>query len=93
MNESVAELFSRNVLERPHTNAEVDQIIEYLRQQRREQADRKAKGLAPRKPVKTTQVEDCERKTALKAKGIDPKQLCALEQIAATKPDDDQKGA
>jgi len=48
----IAELFSRNVLEQPHTDAELDQIIEYLRQQRREQAEREAKGLRPRKPPK-----------------------------------------
>ena len=88
MNESVAELFSRNVLERPHTDAEIDQIIEYLRQQRREQAEREAKGLAPRKPVKAAQVEERERKAALKAKGIDPNQLSLLDQIAEAKPDD-----
>ena len=52
MSESIAELFSRNVLGRAHTDAEIDQIIEYLRQQRREQAEREAKGLRPRKPPK-----------------------------------------
>jgi hypothetical protein len=58
MSESVAELFSRNALERLHTDAEIDQIIEYLRQQRREQAEREAKGLGPRKTVKASQAED-----------------------------------
>jgi hypothetical protein len=45
----ISELFSRNVLERPHTDDELNQIIEYLRQQRREQAEREAQGLRPRK--------------------------------------------
>jgi hypothetical protein len=49
----ISELFSRNVLERPHTDAEIDQIIEFLRQQRREQAEREAKGRGPRKPVRS----------------------------------------
>jgi hypothetical protein len=48
----IAELFSRNVLEKPHTDEELNLIIEYLRQQRREQAEREARGLRPRKPVK-----------------------------------------
>ena len=82
----ISELFSRNVLERPHTDAEIDQTIEYLRQQRREQAEREARGLAPRKPIKASQVEERERKAALKAKGVDPKQLSLLDQIAEAKP-------
>jgi hypothetical protein len=59
MSESIAELFSRNVLGRAHTDAEIDQIIEYLRQQRREQAEREAKGLGPRsqsRPVRSKNV-------------------------------------
>jgi hypothetical protein len=48
----LAELFSRNVLERPHTNEGLDQIIAYLRKLRTEAAEREANGLRPRKPVK-----------------------------------------
>jgi hypothetical protein len=48
------------------------------RRQRWEQAEREAKALAPRKPPKVSQVEERERKAALKAKGIDPRQLSIL---------------
>ena len=43
----ISELFSRNVLERPQTDEGLDQLIEHLRRQRREQAGREAKRLAP----------------------------------------------
>jgi hypothetical protein len=89
----IAEIFSRNILEEPHTEEELDQIIDYMRRRCIEQAQRKAKGLAPRKPAKIAQVEARERKAKLKAKGIDPRQLSLLDQIAAARPDDDQKGA
>ena len=35
----ISGLFSRNVLERPHTDEELDHIIQDLHQQRREQAE------------------------------------------------------
>jgi hypothetical protein len=89
---SISDLFNQDVLEKPHTEEELNRIIEYLRQQKREQAEREAKGLRPHRPLLAAQVEARERKAALKAKGIDPKQLSLLDAIAVAKPDNDPKG-
>jgi len=53
----ISELFSRNVLERPHTDEELERIIAHLREQRKAAAERIAQGLPPQRPKTAEQIE------------------------------------
>jgi hypothetical protein len=87
MTESIAELFDRNILDKPHTNEELDRIIAYMREYRaRAAADdafRAAKGLSPRKAVKLAEFEERERRVAAKAAKAEAKAKAKAEKASA----------
>jgi hypothetical protein len=97
MSTPLADLFSRNPLDAPHTAEELDQIIAYFRDHRAKQAAddamRAAKGLPVRKTIKPrsiAQQEERDRKAAVKAAKVaerkrpkvDPRQIDLEEAIA-----------
>jgi hypothetical protein len=66
----ISELFDRDVLNKPHTNEEIDRIIAWIREYRArmaaDEALRKAQGFAPRRLVKYPEFEERERRAAAK---------------------------
>jgi hypothetical protein len=105
MTESIAELFDRNILDKPHTEEELDRIIAYMREHfarvAADDAFRAAKGLGPRKAFKLAEFEErgVAAKAAKAAAKRNPAQIDLEEAIATTQSPpveqvgDDQKGA